>query len=132
MNIQEAVLKEAEETVKQMTAKVIMKKEANRILSACNLAATTAVAQFYASYVPSIYQRQRTFYDSPRCTLTKVNDMKYHIDIRFSSALGGYHHDPSEYIYEGVMYMGVHGTSEIAVTTPVVEYFENWLKMNFR
>lgn len=127
----ERVLKEVAKAKAEEKARFLVRQRANSVLNECRVAATSAIAQFYASYTPTKYTRQRSFYQSPQLSLNRIDDFHYSVEIRFSSNLGGRHHDPDEYIYNRVIYAGIHGTTAIAVTTPIWEIFGTFLDYRF-
>lgn len=127
----ETVLKETAKAKAEEKARIKVRQRAIAVMNECRVAATSAIAQFYGSYTPTVYNRQRSFYNSPQLTLSKKNDLHYSLEIRFSSDLGGGHHDPDEYIYNRVIYAGIHGTTRIAVTTPIWEIFGSFLDYRF-
>lgn len=124
-----SALEQAIKPILQDRAKVEMRKKAQEIYNGCKMAATSAIAQFYAAYTPIKYQRTHAFSSSPIVKLTKKNDMNYVVDIYFMY-VGG-HKDPVDYVYNGVIWLGYHGTSQIAVSTPPSEIMESYLMFNF-
>lgn len=116
------------EQISEEHLQTMLKNYANQVKQECMAHATAAIEQFYGAYTPHVYNRQGSFYDTPRVTMSKTDKYQYSIEIRFVSALDGYHHDDDSYIYSRVVYEGIHGTRDIAVTTSVEEYFVDWLK----
>lgn len=130
MSLEKALAAAVEEKFeKKVKAKVKMRAQ-NAFLD-CSEMAHSAIEQFYAAYTPTVYERKYSFYTSPQLTMKKINDLHYSIEIRFLDDLGGNHHDSDEYIYNRVIYAGIHGTSAIAMSTPIWEIFGSFLDFRF-
>lgn len=92
-------------------------RRAKEIHGECVELSEFAIQQFYASYSPKKYQRMHSFDNVCSPFINKVSPTQYRVGICILEGVAGGHKDPDEYVFHGVMEMGVHGTSKIATTT---------------
>lgn len=122
---------EVEKILKDELEKM-MHKEVGQVYNEVVAHATHAIVQFYSTYTPAIYLRTYSFMSTPEVTLRKKNKLAYVIDIEYTLP-APVHRDPlgEEYVYQGVIMQGIHGTSAIAVTKSPAEYMDDYLQRNF-
>lgn len=118
----ESVLKTKMEKVLER----VVEKRANEIYSECVELSETAITQFYNAYSPIYYHRMYSFLDVCSPFKKKLAKAKYEVGIRVLEGVAGGHKDPDEYVFHGVMEMGVHGTSQIAISTPPMEVMRDY------
>lgn len=118
-----------ETTVKKRLEKILEKKvkeRAEEIYAECVDIGDMAISQFYAAYSPIHYKRMHSFDYVCSPFKHKLSSIKYEVGIRVLEGVAGGHKDPDEYVFHGVMEMGVHGTSDIAVSTPPMEIIRDY------
>lgn len=118
-----------ETTVKKRLEKILEKKvkeRAEEIYAECVDIGDMAISQFYAAYSPIQYHRSHSFDYVCSPFKHKLSSIKYEVGIRVLEGVAGGHKDPDEYVFHGVMEMGVHGTSDIAVSTPPMEVIRDY------
>lgn len=103
-----------------------VKERAEEIYAECIDLGDMAIAQFYAAYSPIHYKRMHSFDYVCSPFKNKLSPIKYEVGIRVLEGVAGGHKDPDEYVFHGVMEMGVHGTSDIAVSTPPMEIIRDY------
>lgn len=103
-----------------------VKERAEEIYAECVDLGDRAIAQFYAAYSPIHYKRMHSFDYVCSPFKHKLSSIKYEVGIRVLEGVAGGHKDPDEYVFHGVMEMGVHGTSQIAVSTPPMEVIRDY------
>ena len=103
-----------------------VKERAEEIYAECIDLGDMAIAQFYAAYSPIHYKRMHSFDYVCSPFKNKLSPIKYEVGIRVLEGVAGGHKDPDEYVFHGVMEMGVHGTSDIAVSTPPMEVIRDY------
>lgn len=116
-------------TLKKRLEKVLGKKvkeRAEEFYAECVDLGDRAIAQFYAAYSPIHYKRMHSFDYVCSPFKHKLSSIKYEVGIRVLEGVAGGHKDPDEYVFHGVMEMGVHGTSQIAVSTPPMEVIRDY------
>lgn len=125
MNLEAIMKKKLEKLLQEK-----VRKRAEEIYKECVDLGDMAIAQFYAAYSPVLYKRMHSFDYVCSPFKNKLSSTKYEVGIRVLEAVAGGHKDPDEYVFHGVMEMGVHGTSQIAVSTPpmqvIRDYFEKF------
>lgn len=125
MNLDVALKKRLEKVLEKK-----VKERAEEIYAECVDLGDMAIAQFYAAYSPIHYKRMHSFDYVCSPFKHKLSSTKYEVGIRVLEGVAGGHKDPDEYVFHGVMEMGVHGTSQIAVSTPpmqvIRDYFEKF------
>lgn len=122
-------IKSAIENILKKDAKKIIKQRAKEIYEECIDIGDLAVSQFYESYVPTQYPRMNSFMHiiMPIWEPTSENGMPaYWVGLRIPTNATFGHKDPEEYVFNGVMNMGVHGTSLIAQTTPPMDIIKDY------
>ena len=58
--------------------------------------------------------------------LLRTGKLEYVVGIRVLEGVAGGHKDPDEYVFHGVMEMGVHGTSQIAISYPPMQVIRDY------
>lgn len=122
-------IKSAIENALKKKAEQIIGKRANEIYDECVELGDYAISQFYASYDPKEYIRMHSFDDicMPFKSKFSTNGLPdYVVGLRVLEGVAGGHKDPDEYVFHGVMEMGVHGTSQIARTTPPMKVIRDY------
>lgn len=76
-------------------------------------AAERAMSEFYDDYVPSFYSRTYSLYGAYDSYINKINNKHYQVVIEFYPSAVVTNHDSSEYVYQGIMNQGIHGTTKI-------------------
>lgn len=110
---------------KKAIAEKAVRKRAREIFNECVDLGEFAISQFYRAYQPNYYQRTHSFDDVflPYMEKTTDGDMPaYYVGIRAIEGIASGHKDPDEYVFHGVVDMGVHGTSDIFVSNPPWDY----------
>lgn len=111
-------------------AKEEIEKIAKEIFDECVDLSDEVITQFYAAYHPDRYERMYSFYGvcSPYMKpWKKVNGFpSYEVGINVLQGVAGGHKDPDEYVFHGVMDLGYHGTSQIAISTPPMTLLESY------
>lgn len=119
--VREHILKVAKEEVEKI---------AKEIFDECVDLSDEVITQFYAAYTPKKYERMYSFYGvcSPYIKpWKKVNGFpSYEVGINVLQGVAGGHKDPDEYVFHGVMDLGYHGTSQIAISTPPMTLLESY------
>lgn len=112
----------------EKVAEKIVEERANQIYGECVELGEYAIAQFYDAYTPKQggYERMYSFLYICSPFKEKLSKMKYEVGLRILEGVAGGHKDPDEYVFHGVMEMGVHGTSQIAKTTPPMEVIRDY------
>lgn len=120
----------AAETKLNLILQKAVEKRAKEIYEECVTLGEFAIEQFYAAYSPKKYNRMHSFDNICNPFIHKVSPTTYRVGIRVLEGVAGGHKDPDEYVFHGVMEMGVHGTSYIATSTPpmtvIREYFSRF------
>lgn len=101
-------------------------KRAQEIYGECAELSEFAIEQFYSAYSPKKYNRMYAFEYVCSPFINKVSQTEYRVGIRVLEGVAGGHKDPDEYVFHGVMEMGVHGTSHIATSTPPMTVIRNY------
>lgn len=122
-------IKSAIENLLKKEAAKIVKKRAQEIYEECVDIGDMAITQFYESYEPSYYRRMFSFMNIiiPIWEPTSENGLPaYWVGLRIPTNATVGHKDPEEYVFNGVMEMGVHGTSLIAKSTPPMKVIRDY------
>lgn len=102
-----------------------VKRRAEQIYEDCVDLGIMAIQQFYEAYTPKVYERMHSF-DYVCSPFMHPEKDGYVVGIRVLEGVAAGHKDPDEYVFHGVMWMGVHGTSEIAVSTPPMTFIKSY------
>lgn len=121
MNLDALLKKRLEKILEQK-----VKERAEEIFAECIEIGELAITQFYNAYSPTTYGRMYSFLNVCAPFKNKISNTKYEVGIRILEGVAGGHKDPDEYVFHGVMEMGVHGTSQIAVSTPPMEVIKDY------
>lgn len=121
MNLDVALKKRLDKVLKKK-----IKERAEEIYAECVDLGDMAIAQFYAAYSPIQYKRMHSFDYVCSPFKHKLSSIKYEVGIRVLEGVAVGHKDPDEYVFHGVMEMGVHGTSSIAKSTPPMEVIRDY------
>lgn len=121
MNLDVALKKRLEKVLEKK-----VKERAEEIYAECVDLGDMAIAQFYAAYSPIHYKRMHSFDYVCSPFKHKLSSIKYEVGIRVLEGVAVGHKDPDEYVFHGVMEMGVHGTSSIAKSTPPMEVIRDY------
>lgn len=122
-------IKSAIENILKKNAEKIVKKRATEIYEECVAVGEFAIVQFYEAYVPVKYDRMYSFMNVCSPFINKISsgsNPAYEVGIRVLEGVAGGHKDPDEYVFHGVMEMGVHGTSLIAKSTPPMKVIKDY------
>ena len=86
--------------------------------------ATQAIYDFYYSYDPFKYKRTGNLLNLSNGININLNNKS--IEVEFSTDyMNDYKHDSAEYVSTGAFQYGIHGTSEIYVSSPTpIEIFK--------
>lgn len=117
-----------ENLVKKDVEKIV-EKRAKEIYEECVDLSEYAITQFYESYVPTQYARMYSFMNVCSPFINKISSGSmpaYEVGLKVLEGVAGGHKDPDEYVFHGVMEMGVHGTSLIAKTTPPMKVIRDY------
>lgn len=110
----------------QLRLEQAIAKRAQEIFGECVELGEFAIEQFYAAYSPKKYKRMYAFENVCSPFMNKISQTEYRVGIRVLEGVAGGHKDPDEYVFHGVMEMGVHGTSSIATSTPPMTVIKNY------
>lgn len=123
MNLDVALKKRLEKVLEKK-----VKERAEEIYAECVDLGDMAIAQFYAAYSPIHYKRMHSFDYVCSPFKHKLSSIKYEVGIRVLEGVAVGHKDKlgDEYIFHGVMELGIHGTSSVAVSTPPMEVIRDY------
>jgi hypothetical protein len=104
----------------------IIEEECNKLYQSILDIANSCITDFYADYQPKEYERNFSLFVGAGglegIPVHKINKNTWEFGIRQTGNIQT-NHDPSDYVYEGAMIFGYHGTSKIAISSP-------WEKIN--
>ena len=112
----------------EKVAEKIVQERANQIYGECVELGRYAISQFYDAYTPKQYHRTDSFHNVCLPFSHRLSSMRYEVGLIILDGVAVGHKDKlgDEYVFHGVMEMGVHGTSQIAKTTPPMEVIRDY------
>lgn len=120
-------LKEVFENMKQAIVEIkekVPQRAGERLAKEVPHVIERAMTEFYFSYAPEKYNRTLGLYngisDGVFCSIDRN---KFELTVS-SDMIPDHKHDSGEYIFNGAFEQGIHGTSEIFVSTPPWKIYE--------
>ena len=120
---------EAEQMVEEETIR-ILDEEVEKIYAKAVEQCDKFIQEFYGQYSPIIYDRMHSFDNVVIPWKEEVlgNKLSRRVGFKVLEGVAGGHKDTDEYVFNGVMNLGVHGTSQIATSTPPMELIDSFLE----
>ncbi len=84
------------------------------------------IQEFYSAYSPMIYERMHSFDNVCSPYKQKTGKLTRKVGMKILEGVAGGHKDPDDYVFNGVMNLGYHGTSQIAVSTPPMQLIDQF------
>ena len=110
----------------EISLEKMVEKRAKEIYEDCIELGEYAIQQFYNAYSPQKYKRMHSFDYVCNPFIHRTGKLEYVVGIRVLEGIAGGHKDPDEYVFHGVMEMGVHGTSQIAISYPPMQVIRDY------
>lgn len=89
-------------------------------------ASEKVIQDFYGAYSPMVYDRMHSFDNVCSPYKEKRGKLKRRVGMKVLEGVAGGHKDPDEYVFNGVMNLGYHGTSQIATSTPPMQLIDEF------